>query len=142
MKNIQSLLNDTSIFGKTGKEDIINDLTKQSIQYYKAKGYSDDWIKKNYQSDEQTVLKNIIQDNIAGISTGTKFEINNVSKPKPDDDINVSVDQTQNLINAINNGIEYPQLLNGRVQYEDLVDFLLKLRNIFKWNIYCSHLNH
>jgi len=65
-----------------------------------------------------------------------KFEINNVSAPKPDDDINVSVDQTQNLINAINNGIEYPQLLNGRVQYEDLVDFLLKLRNIFKWNIY------
>lgn len=65
-----------------------------------------------------------------------KFEINNDSKPKPDDDINVSIDQTQNLINAINNGIEYPQLLEGRVQYEDLVEFLLKLRYIFKWNIY------
>ena len=68
VQNIQSLLNDTSIFGKTGKEDIINDLTKQSINYYKSKGYSNDWIKKNYQSDEQTVLKNIIQDNLSGIS--------------------------------------------------------------------------
>jgi replicative superfamily II helicase len=66
----------------------------------------------------------------------TKFEINNNSKPKPDDDINVSIDQTQNLINAINNGVEYPQLSEGRVQYEDLVDFLVKLRRIFKWDIY------
>jgi len=64
------------------------------------------------------------------------FELNNNVKPKPDDDINVSIDQTQNLINAISNGIEYPQLLEGRVQYEDLVDFLFKLRHIFKWNIY------
>lgn len=64
------------------------------------------------------------------------FELNNNAKAKPDDDINVSIDQTQNLINAINNGIEYPQLLEGRVQYEDLVDFLIKLRHIFKWDIY------
>lgn len=64
------------------------------------------------------------------------FELNNNVKPKPDDDINVSIDQTQNLINAISNGIEYPQLLEGRVQYEDLVDFLFKLRHIFKWDIY------
>mgnify|MGYP002516379741 FL=1 len=57
-------------------------------------------------------------------------------KPKPDDDINVSVDQTTNLINAINNGLEYPQLVNGRVQYDDLVYFLRRLRDIFKWDIY------
>ncbi|MDD4156531.1 MAG: DEAD/DEAH box helicase, partial [Candidatus Cloacimonetes bacterium] len=64
------------------------------------------------------------------------FEINNTSKPKPDDDINVSLDQTENLISAINNGLKYPELLDGRVQYEDLVSFLTKLRNIFKWDIY------
>lgn len=64
------------------------------------------------------------------------FENSSNSNPKPDDDINVSLDQTQNLINAINNGLEYPKLLNGRVQYEDLVDFLFKLRHIFKWDIY------
>lgn len=64
------------------------------------------------------------------------FENSNDLKPQPDDDINVSIDQTQNLINAINNGIKYPQLLEGRVQYEDLVDFLFKLKYIFKWDVY------
>jgi superfamily II DNA or RNA helicase len=66
------------------------------------------------------------------------FETNNLSRPKPDDDINVSLDQTQNLITAIKNGLEYPQLLDGRVQYDDLVNFLFKLKNIFKWDIYES----
>ena len=56
------------------------------------------------------------------------FEISSASKPKPDDDINVSLDQTQNLISAISDGLEYPQLLNGRVQYDDLVNFLTELR--------------
>ena len=60
------------------------------------------------------------------------FELNNNVKPKPDDDINVSIDQTQNLINAISNGIEYPQLLEGRVQYDALVRFLENLRYVFK----------
>jgi len=64
------------------------------------------------------------------------FEISSASKPKPDDDINVSLDQTQNLISAISDGLEYPQLLNGRVQYDDLVNFLTELSKIFKWDIY------
>ncbi len=67
-----------------------------------------------------------------------RFEISNLSTPKPDDDINISLDQTQNLINAINNGLEYPKLVNDRVQYDDLVNFLVKLKNIFKWTIYES----
>lgn len=58
--------------------------------------------------------------------------------PKPDDDINVSLDQTQNLINAIRNGLEYPSLLNGRIDYYDLKDFLYKLSSIFSWRIYES----
>jgi hypothetical protein len=65
-----------------------------------------------------------------------RFEINNLSTPKPDDDINISLDQTQNLITAINNGLEYPKLVNDRVQYDDLVSFLGKLKTIFKWTIY------
>ncbi len=64
------------------------------------------------------------------------FGINNSTKPKPDDDINVSLDQTENLISAINNGLKYPELLDGRVQYDDLVNFLSELRKIFKWDVY------
>ena len=59
------------------------------------------------------------------------FDINSLSQPKPDDDINISLDQTQNLIDAIKGGLEYPELVNNRVQHEDLVNFLFKLKNIF-----------
>ncbi len=58
--------------------------------------------------------------------------------PKLDDDINVSLDQTANLILAIEQGLEYPSLKNGRVQYDDLVDFLDGLKRIFRWDIYES----
>jgi|GEM_PF-4715886 hypothetical protein len=37
----------------------------------------------------------------------------NDDKTKPDDDINVSVDQTEKLIIAIKQGLEYPALVNG-----------------------------
>ena len=57
-------------------------------------------------------------------------------KPKPDDDINISLDQTQNLIVKIKQGLKYPTLVNDKVNYNDLVDFLNKLFHIFKWDIY------
>lgn len=58
-------------------------------------------------------------------------------KAKPDDDINVSIDQTESLINAINRGLAYPDLdLSKRVNYYELKDFLYKLYRIFKWDIY------
>lgn len=59
-------------------------------------------------------------------------------KPKPDDDINVSVDQTQKLIISIKNGLKYPDLINDRVEYNSLVGFLKKLSIIFNWPLYES----
>lgn len=60
------------------------------------------------------------------------------SSPMPDDDINVSLDQTTNLIHAIEHGLQYPKLQNGKVQYEDLVNFLYELKHIFRWDVYES----
>lgn len=60
----------------------------------------------------------------------------NTDKPEPDDDINVSLDQTANLIEAIKGGKEYPGLVNGRVKYEDLLAFLRDLSAIFRWDAY------
>ena len=57
-------------------------------------------------------------------------------KPVPDDDINVSLDQTANLIAAIKDGKKYPELVDGRVRYEDLLSFLKDLSAIFRWDIY------
>lgn len=54
----------------------------------------------------------------------------------PDDDINISLDQTEELIKAIQQGLKYPELKNEKVDYYDLVEFLDKLYHIFKWNIY------
>lgn len=56
--------------------------------------------------------------------------------PEPDDDINISVDQTKSLRQAIARGLKYPEMEGNSFNYEDLVAFLGVLRRIFKWDIY------
>lgn len=53
----------------------------------------------------------------------------------PDDDINTSVDQTKKLIIAIKKGLKYPPC-NGGFKYDDVIEFLNELSNIFNWPIY------
>ncbi len=53
-----------------------------------------------------------------------------------DDDINTSIDQTKQLIIAIQNGLKYPPCHNGKFQYDAVLDFLNKLADIFDWNTY------
>ena len=67
-----------------------------------------------------------------------KIKGNFEQKPtKPDDDINVSVDQTENLTTAIAQGMHYPNLdINGNVNYDDLMNFLERMCLIFKWERY------
>ena len=58
---------------------------------------------------------------------------------KPDDDINTSVDQTRNLIAAIRrerNPLHYPELINGKTSYPDVVGFLDELAEVFNWEEY------
>lgn len=55
----------------------------------------------------------------------------------PDDDLNVSIDQANNLTSAIAKGLAYPQLTEeGNVDYNALVAFLERLCTIFKWEKY------
>ena len=69
-------------------------------------------------------------DNIRGICT--HFWGNRTS-----DDITLSYDQWENLETAIEKGLEYPALQgNDAVDFKALVDFLCKLRSIFKWDVY------
>ena len=54
-----------------------------------------------------------------------------------DDDINISSDQVENLTVAIAKGLTYPQLTyQANVDYPQLVSFLEKLCDIFKWGKY------
>lgn len=56
---------------------------------------------------------------------------------KPDDDINISVDQTENLEAAIASGLEYPDFdPDEGADYRKTVDFMERLLRIFKWDIY------
>jgi superfamily II DNA/RNA helicase len=59
------------------------------------------------------------------------------SHNKPDDDINVSIDQANNLTVAVARGLKYPELNeNGNIDYSELIDFLETLSRIFKWDKY------
>lgn len=54
----------------------------------------------------------------------------------PDDDINISSDQTAALSKAIIDGLQYPQRRDGHFHYPDIMEFLEKLCTIFKWEQY------
>jgi hypothetical protein len=70
------------------------------------------------------------------IETSIKQAFEKTDNP-PDDDINVSVDQTNNLTVAIAKGLQYPTLdANGHVEHRVLFAFLEKLCGIFKWEKY------
>jgi len=71
------------------------------------------------------------EDKIRGLFSNTKA----VSQ---DDDITVSVDQTESLYQAIaNNKLEFPAIDDqGNYDYEELGAFLERLCRIFKWEIY------
>ena len=64
--------------------------------------------------------------------------IDNFPIERTSDDITLSYDQAENLRDAIANGLSYPILsgANDEVDFEKLVDFMMKLRKIFKWDIY------
>lgn len=59
------------------------------------------------------------------------------SKKIVDNDINISLDQIDNLQNKIANGLTYPDLdSKNNVSYKDLTEFLEKLNDVFKWDLY------
>lgn len=58
------------------------------------------------------------------------------ARTQPDDDINISVDQTETLTAAIERGLTYPELKNGSFDYDEMVVFLTRLCHIFKWGVY------
>lgn len=61
----------------------------------------------------------------------------NKHKDMLDDDINISLDQTVGIVEAIKNGLCYPELdENGYISHNELLSFLKKLSNIFKWRRY------
>lgn len=91
--------------------------------------------------------KDIAEDNITPIREAFSSLLNekneyrikeNFPIEKTSDDINFSYDQIINLRALVESGQEYPKLTgeNDEVDFEEVVDFLMKLRKVFKWDIY------
>lgn len=65
--------------------------------------------------------------------------IENFPIQRTSDDITLSYDQAENLHDAIvNQGLHYPELKgeDDEVDFEELVEFMMRLRRLFKWDIY------
>ncbi len=90
--------------------------------------------------------KSIVRDEFANLlNVDIENQIRKIfseRKEKLDDDINMSVDQTETLEEAIRNGLEYPELEYSEnfekpfINHEKLMVFLNCLCNIFKWEKY------
>lgn len=131
------------------KEYIVNKLIQGSTQFMIREGQDEE----KYDMMRKTgliLLKDILNDRNSVIrqSFSSLLDNDKISKikqlfnstqrkAKADDDINVSVDQTESLIDAINEGLRYPNLNDKkRVDYYVLKAFLYKLSKVFKWDIY------
>ena len=64
--------------------------------------------------------------------------LENFPLDRTSDDITLSYDQAESLHDAIANGLSYPELTgeDDEVDFENLVEFMMKLRSLFKWDIY------
>lgn len=94
---------------------------------------------RDIMKDRNSIVKRAFEPYLTNGEAIKIKEVFNKSENKPDDDINVSVDQTNNLTNAISKGLCYPSLnQNGNFDYSALIRFLEKLCKIFKWEKYES----
>lgn len=138
---------------KPQKEKIVESLTKGNIELLK---YPKSQTNENYILMRKFALI-LLRDIIANRNSYVRQEFASIltvetetairaafSNKAIDDDINISSDQVENLTIAIAKGLSYPKLnALGNIDYKELVSFLEKLCEIFKWNKYeASTLGH
>ena len=84
----------------------------------------------------------VVQEFSGCLSTTASTEIREAfarKESQPDDNISLSHDQTENLERRIRQGLHYPAItIGGMAKYQDIVDFLEVLCDIFKWEQYES----
>jgi len=132
------------------KEKIVECLQSGSIELLKhPKNQSEDSyalmrkfaiiLLRDIVADNNSIVRKAFDNLItSAISAQIKAAFNSKNQ-NPDDDINVSVDQTNNLTQAIIKGLKYPRLKeDGSVDYNQLMAFLESLCEIFKWDKYES----
>ena len=136
---------------ENGKGAIVDNLLIGNIEFSKEQFKSkNDIIRKfalillrDIMKDRHSMVKKYFSDVLNAEEENQIKEIFSRQEAQPDDDINTSVDQTNQLIKAIKEGLKYPSLNNEeRADYNEVLDFLNKLNKIFKWEIYEEDLSN
>ena len=132
---------------KAEKEYVVQALLSGNIEMVKTKANDNEESYVMMRKFGLMLLRDIMQDNDSLV----RREFSDLLTPKkeakirelftdpftePDDDINTSVDQTKNLRAAIAMGLKYPDRVDGKFVYEDVLAFLNTLSRIFKWSKY------
>lgn len=133
---------------KAEKQYIVEALKKGNIELVK---------RNNSQTEESYVMMRkfgliLLRDIMNGNDSLVKREFKDILSPdveqqikdafsqsavSPDDDINISIDQTQRLRHAIiHENLQYPPCRNGKFDYNEVKDFLEKLSSVYKWDKY------
>jgi hypothetical protein len=87
--------------------------------------------------DNNSFVRRAFESFLQGDTTERIKAAFSTSPIEQDDDINVSVDQSNRLVAAIAGGLNYPQIdSDGYVDYDELMNFLERLCWIFKWERY------
>lgn len=141
-----SVETDSQIISNRMKRDVVNDLQDGKIEF--AKGNE---TYERYDMKRKFGLM-LLRDIITGRQSLVREEFSDYlderaidkirdafakREGQQDDDINVSVDQSESLTNAIKAGLKYPQISDdGKFDYDQTLAFLERLASIFKWRIY------
>lgn len=118
-----------------GNIELLKYPSSQSVENYALMRKFALILLKDIMSNRNSLVRNEFS---SLLSTEIESKICAAFSNKPtDDDINISSDQVENLTTAIAKGLAYPALtVQGKVDYQQLVSFLEKLCDIFKWEKY------
>jgi len=118
-----------------GNIELLKYPSSQSVENYALMRKFALILLKDIMSDRNSLVR---KEFASLLSTEVESKIRTAfSNKTTDDDINISSDQVENLTTAIAKGLAYPALTEqGKVDYQQLVLFLEKLCDIFKWEKY------
>lgn len=129
---------------KSGKSEIPKRVNEKGISHQSEESYEmmrrfATILQGDIVHDRDTLVRREFSDFLTPADEEHIRETFKDAEVKPDDDINTSVDQTRNLITAIRrkqNPLRYPELVNGKTSYPDVVRFLDELAKVFNWEGY------
>lgn len=141
-----SVENDSDIISKKMKQGVVKDLQEGRIEFSKEnESYERYDMKRKFglmllrdiTTGRQSLVREEFSDYLDKETTNSIIATFSQREGQQDDDINVSVDQSEALTHAIQAGLQYPRLSpNGKFSYDETLAFLQRLASIFKWRIY------